>query len=129
MAREIGRIIVTWSHLENMLQRAIWDLAGVDEAIGRLAVREPRVTDRITLLCDLAGLRGLKLPPDLIKTLRKALEASGLIRDLLAHGAWGYDPIDKWMVIRTRGSYEQPVNHSKNRKIDPEALRADQASL
>lgn len=129
IAREIGRIIVTWSFLENMLQRAAWGLAGVDEPTGRLAVREPRVSDRLALICDLAELRGVTLPPELVKTLRKSLTTNGLVRDLMAHGAWGHDPGEGWLVVRARGGYDRPVEHSKNRKVDPEALRADGAKL
>lgn len=129
VAREIGRIIVAWSFLENMLQRAIWDLADVDEPTGRLAIREPRVSDRLALICDLAELRGFKLPPELIKSLRKSLTTNGLVRDLMAHGAWGHDSKEGWLVVRTRGTYDQPVEHSKNRKIDPEGLRADAVKL
>jgi hypothetical protein len=130
MAREVGRIIVTWSFLEYILQKTVWDLAGVDEVVGRLAVREPRVTDRLGLICDLAEVRGIAIPAQSIKDLRKMLERNGLIRDLLAHGAWTHDPERGWMVIRARGSYDfQPADHSKNRKVDPEALRATSDDL
>jgi hypothetical protein len=61
MTREIGRIVVRWAYFEWYLQTIIWRLAGVDERVGRLAIKDPRITERLALLRDLAALRGIVL--------------------------------------------------------------------
>src|SRR5258708_11874622 len=57
-SREIGRVIVHFAYFEQCVQEMVWDAMGVSEAVGRIAIREPRITDRLEMLRDLIGLRG-----------------------------------------------------------------------
>lgn len=128
--REIGRIVLAWSFIEHLLQTTIWELMDVDAAFGRLAVREPRAGDRVTLLNDLALLRSITIPAKEFKALRKQVEDCARARNLLAHGAWTCDPEKGWMVILAQGSYDfEPEQHSRNRRVAPEALVASAETL
>jgi hypothetical protein len=83
--REIGRAISAHSVLELSLNNIVYDLAGVDSTIGRLAIREPRTSDRIDLIIRMMALRKIATNVDM-KALRKAVEKSTERRDWLAHG-------------------------------------------
>lgn len=66
LAREIGRFLVTWAYFEHYVQVVIWNTLRITAEEGRIAVREPRITDRLDMICDLWGLptigNGLRAP-------------------------------------------------------------------
>lgn len=131
MQREIGKVVIRWAHLEYLIQSFIWELAGVDERVGRLAIREPRVSDRMDLVYDLAELLGAKVDTKQGTAFKNRLNELSGKRDLIAHGIWTKTPKDKtWRVILTRGTHrpDADVPHRK-RKISPEALKADPDGL
>jgi hypothetical protein len=101
IAREIGRIIVRWAYLETIVQQIIWNLTQVAFPIGRLAVREPRLEDRITLLRNLAEVRGIDLPDKPISTLQTNCRNLARKRDILAHGHWFFEE-GQWHVVLSR---------------------------
>jgi len=84
---EIGKIITYWASIEHHLKAATYLLSGVDPAVGRLAVREPRVSDHVTLIEDLVGTRKIKLRTNL-STLRTRLAIASIWRDKFAHCPW-----------------------------------------
>jgi hypothetical protein len=53
MRREVGRIIVHWGYFEHCVQEMNWQMLGISSAAGRIAMREPRVTDRLDMRHDL----------------------------------------------------------------------------
>jgi hypothetical protein len=129
LTREIGRIIVRWAFFEYSIQALIWELAGVTAAVGRLAVREPRVTDRLALLRKLAELRGIVIDSAIYAQLASSTRAVSEKRDLLAHGTWRRTS-KGWAVQLTRGSYPfLSDDHDENRRIAPEAMHADESGL
>jgi hypothetical protein len=125
ISREIGRIIVRWSYFEHYIQGIIWLLVGVDKTIGSFSVREPRVTERIYMIRDLASLRSIKLREESwFHDYWTQVDAAQSRRDLLAHGVWANYPDGTLRVVKTRGQH--PKNRAqvphRSRKISPEAL-------
>jgi hypothetical protein len=130
MTREIGRIVVRWAYFEWYLQTIIWRLTGVDERIGRLAIKDPRITERLALLRDLAALRGIVLNERVYSELQRTTRIAAERRDMAAHGVWRRST-DDWAVQWTRGTYPQGHSdkHDSSRKIAPEAFHADPTAL
>ena len=98
MLRSIGLIIVKHSILENLLQMLCYELAGVDEIVGRLMFREPRTVDRLNLLQELAKLQGIDISKHKISNLRKSVEVATNARDAVAHGLFFQSP-DVWTFV------------------------------
>jgi hypothetical protein len=125
ISREIGRIIVRWAYFEYSIQQVVWLLVGVDQITGSFSVREPRVTERIDMIQDLASLRSVKLKDELwFQAYRVQADAAQSHRDLLAHGLWTSYPDGSFRVVKTRGQHpksRKQVPH-RSRKVSPEAL-------
>ena len=64
LCREIGRVIISFANLEHRLSVLLYVLMRIPPEIGRLAVREPRATDRFDLAMDLFGVRKLPFGDD-----------------------------------------------------------------
>jgi len=47
------------AYFENAVRRAIWDILGVNQKIGRLAVRDPRADDGLDMILDIAYLNAI----------------------------------------------------------------------
>jgi hypothetical protein len=123
--REIGRIMVSWAYFEQSVRRGLWELMGVDDKIGRIASRDPRIDDRIDMFRDLAFLRKIKIDEGRIKLLiSRANEVIGW-RDLLAHGVWiPYQ--GKWLIQKTAGQYpKNAISEHRKRRIAPEGVNVD----
>ena len=124
--REIGRIIVRWAYLEDLIQYIVWDLLHLDEAYGRLAVRDPRITDRLNMVRDLAALRKSAIDSKEFKFIYDQAERLATLRDHVAHGIWMKAPDGEWKIERTRGFHPKDVSPEKlSRRIEPDALHAD----
>ena len=101
------------------------DALQISEAAGRIAVREPRVTERLDMLRDVIGLRGGAFDEDLFKSIRQRANLIAAKRHLLAHGRRvHHKALGEWHVKATRGAWpkteEELVAGSK--KITPESV-------
>ena len=132
ISRELGRSIVRWSYFEHYIQKVIWALVGVDDIIGRYAVREPRITERIDMIRELAALRSIKLKSDAwFHDYWVQADAAQSRRDLLAHGLWANYPDGTLRVIRMRGQHPKNIKQipHRSRKISPEGQSVTVAEL
>ena len=95
LAREIGRFLVTWAHFEHYVQATVWSALSLGAEAGRIAVREPRITERLDMLRDLCELYQLR-PIDyvLIADIRKRVEPLAARRHMLAHSLWTQDSVN-----------------------------------
>jgi hypothetical protein len=134
LAREIGLVVVAYANLEHRLNVIIYGLLDVPSAIGRLAVREPRSTDRFELVVQLLELREIRVDETEISDLRVAISEVASQRDRLAHGIWMRSAKGALHLRLTRGAW-QPVEGQRgktSRAILPEGspyTRADALSL
>jgi hypothetical protein len=127
LAREIGRFLVTWAHFEHYVQAVVWNALQVSEEQGRIAVREPRVTDLLDMILDLGECQNLEMDYVLLKEIRGAADILAGKRHLLAHSLWQKLDND-WCAIVTRGTWQQmpmeirdyPMGRSKN--LEPQAI-------
>jgi hypothetical protein len=115
---------VQFSYFEQCVQEMVWQVLHVSDAAGRIAVREPRVTDRLDMLRDVVGIRGAYFDEELFKSLRQRANLIAAKRHMLAHGIWfHHKALGEWHVQLTRGSWpkteEELVVGSK--KITPES--------
>lgn len=102
---EIGRIITRWAHLEWVLSETLYMLIATCPKIGRLAVREPRIGEYLTIMEKTARLQGVTISVDWkkFKTIMQTMES---FRNKLAHGVWIKDPSSDWPALRqVKGSY------------------------
>jgi hypothetical protein len=124
-SREIGRIIVQFAYFEQCVQEMAWNTMGISDAAGRIAVREPRVIDRLSMVRDLIGLRGGFWDEPLYKSIYSRANLIAAKRHLLAHGIWFYDRLrDEWHVQLTRGSWPKSEAElvAGSKKITPESV-------
>ena len=130
--REIGRIIVHWAFFEHCVQEMIWDLMKISEAAGRIAVREPRVTDRLDMMRDILRLRKGHWDDELFKTVRSKANLLAAKRHLVGHGKWIQHPKDgSWNVELTRGSWPKDANELalQSKKVQPEGVTLELGDL
>lgn len=127
---EIGRIMTRWAFLEWRLRVVAYILLGVDHRLGRIAVREPRAADYLTMIQDICMMRNITLKSD-TKTLRKELAECKESRDLLAHGIWIKHRGSKLPVIqKATGSYqEEPGQKRTKAKMAPKSMMVELAEL
>jgi hypothetical protein len=136
LSREIGRIITSWAYFEYAVQEMVWQTMEVPRSVGRIAIREPRVTDRLEMLRDLIKLRKGEWDDDLFKSVLERAKIITARRDLLAHGIWGTHPSppfrnETWHVELTRGSWPKNVKDliEGSKKITPELVPMDLEKL
>ncbi len=84
---EIGRIITRFAFLESQLRAMTYKLLMISDKQGRLAIREPRVVDHVTMIQDLAVLAKLDLKVNW-KKLKEYCKEAESFRNRLAHGIW-----------------------------------------
>ena len=128
IARCVGRFIVKWAGFEYRVQSLIWDVAGVGEALGRIAIREPRIADRLKMLADVSELAGLSLDKVRLEEVIKSAGATESKRDLLAHSPWTFED-GHWKVISFRGNLSDPTAKNRSRKINPESFLVTTSSI
>ncbi|MBI4185417.1 MAG: hypothetical protein HY521_15605 [Proteobacteria bacterium] len=132
MMQAIGRVIVEYALLELQLSRIIYDLLGVDQKVGRIAVREPRVKDRLEIIFDLINQKRLALTDHEMKLLRKTSEACLIGRDQLAHGTWVRNPETGTLLLRSTKGQWQPVKGQRGKTkhaIKPEGILVSTAEI
>lgn len=125
LCREIGRIISRWAYLENYVQRIVWTLMGISREEGRLAVREPRVEERVELIADLMHVYGLNVDDKFISALIDGIRKQVRIRDAVAHGAWSFsEDYGDWQVTNTKGTWNKQDRPKIERKkrVNPEGI-------
>lgn len=129
LSREIGRIIVHWAHFEYLVQDMVWETMKVSNAVGRIAVREPRVTDRLEMLRDLVKVQKGFWDDELFNSIFRRAKLIAARRDLLAHGIWDEIPEprwpeDVWHLQLTRGSWPKNFRDlvAASKKIDPQLV-------
>jgi len=132
LAREIGRIMVHWAYFEHCVQEMNWQSLDLSAPEGRIAMREPRVTDRLEMLCELVNLRGATWDTELYKSILARSKVLAAKRDLLAHGIWGYlSKSNEWHVQLARGTWPKNVREivKGSKKITPEGVLMDTDKL
>ena len=131
--REIGRIITRWAYFEHAVQEMIWGALGLSQEMGRVAVREPRVTDRLEMLADIIRLREGNIDSDLYKSIQERATLLLSKRDLLAHGKWFHNkPTGEWFVALTKGSWpkdKRDLIPEKSKRVFPESVAITVAIL
>lgn len=136
LSREIGRIIVHWAHFEHLVQDMVWQTMQVSHQVGRIAVRTPRVTDRLEMLRELVKLRNGEWNDALFKSILDRANLFAAKRDLLAHGIWGAHSNPPWQgevwhVELARGSWPKNLKEliAGSKKINPEMVPMRLADL
>jgi hypothetical protein len=137
LCREIGRIMVRWAYFEHGVQDMVWQAMQVSHSVGRIAVREPSVADRLEMLRDLVKLRNAKWNDELFKSILERARLIAVRRHLLAHGIWGNHPTglwmsaDTWHVQLTRGSWPKNLSElvAGSRKVNPEMVPIELSKL
>lgn len=128
---KIGHVIVAFSYLEYLLSRIIYDLLNVGQKEGRLAVREPRATDRLDIIIDLLNIKEIKVDVD-IDAISQLLDDVQSRRNNIAHGVWLEHPNTGQIFLRlTRGSWQpDPKIRGKVKKtIHPEGREYGEPEL
>lgn len=121
MLAAIGLVMVKHSIMETLLMRTCYLLAGVDDVTGRLAIREPRTSDRLAMLADLAKHRNIQLDQEAIKTLNRDIPTATKMRDTLAHSLYFQHPEKgHYMVRETAGTWRPGgTKASVKKKVQP----------
>ncbi len=133
LAREIGRFLVKWAHFEQYIQAMIWECLELSPEMGRISVREPRVTDRIDMLWEIAKLEKIVTDFPLLTSIKKHTGPLAAMRHVVAHGLWT-EFNGKWYVLLTRGAWkeiqEEIPNYPKGSKaVFPEGIPVSPADL
>jgi hypothetical protein len=124
LLREIGRVMVLFARLEWTLSRIAYALLGLDRTDGRIAVREPRATERIDMICQLLDYHKLPFSGS-FQALRPQILEYQSLRDKIAHATWVRDPVyGALRIINTSGQWKPiPFEQEKlPRKVKPEGV-------
>jgi len=128
--REIGKIITRWAFLEWRLKNTGYLLLNIGPKHGRVAVRELRVCDHLTMIQDLMEINDVSVSGFDFAKFRKLLETVGNHRDRLAHGIWIKHPDHRSPILQlTKSSYLLPTKGKTKRIIKPEGVSIDLAGL
>ena len=133
---EIGRIITRWAWLEWELKHVTYAILHVNQAEGRLSIRETRADEYLTMIEDLMQVRGLSISTKLkphVKSAKGALNKLGNFRNALAHGIWIKRPETRLPVLQlpSGGLIKLPNLPQKlpKAKIQPRALVIELSGL
>jgi len=137
MCREIGRIIVAWAHFEYLIQDMVWQTMQLTQQVGRVAVREPRASERLEMLRDLVKLRNAEWDDDLFKSILERAKLITSRRHLLAHSIWDKHPSGLWLsnqtwhIQMTRGQWPKNLSDlvEGSKKVTPEMLPMELSEL
>src|SRR5260221_12340075 len=84
---ELGRVVMRFAILENILRGLTYSLLEVNPKFGRIAVRSPRIQDSTAMIQDFMSLHGFSSRLDL-KELLKGARVLEEFRDRISHGVW-----------------------------------------
>jgi hypothetical protein len=116
----LGAVAFRYSGLEHYMMQPIYLVVGIDRQLGRSVIREPRLHERLDILCDALFIRNISLSFD-FKRFRNDLVSISEDRNRLVHGVWTENPeTAQYMVGLTGGSWT-PQGDRVKRKIRPEA--------
>lgn len=126
----VGRIVVHWSFQVWLLQQCTYTMLGLNNAQGRIAVRDPRPHEHIEMLEQLAPLAGFTLHLDL-ETLKKDLRDLKSLRDSIAHGVWTRNRQTGRLTLQLDSGAWTPPGHreKRSRRHTPEARGVDAEGL
>lgn len=124
LVHAIGHVIVEFSYLEGLLANTIYDLLGVDQSVGRLAIGAPRAADMLERIFDIANYKDLTFGGDksveLRKDMMKSTKEYGVLRDHLAHALFQRDEEGILFIQNTRGKWQPPgQKKAVKRKVNP----------
>jgi hypothetical protein len=60
LAREIGRVIISFAKLEWMINRLVYFVLTIDDNLGRLIVKDQDGAEQFKLLCRLLRMKGIE---------------------------------------------------------------------
>jgi hypothetical protein len=109
-AKGIGRVLVQWSYVEWKLRQVSYRLLGLDPKRGRVAVRDPRGEEFMTMFEQLARLAKIELDKKRLRDLGNDLRLAKTERDLVAHSIWLREEPEKYLVLRIGGNWD-PNEH------------------
>jgi hypothetical protein len=105
IAAGVGNVVTRWAQMEWHLRMAVYVALRIDVKRGRVAVRQPRLEESITMIEDLLVLERRVVSADTNK-LRKSLINLQRERDLIAHSVWLKDRnTGKLAVQSTAGTW------------------------
>lgn len=127
---KVGTIVAQWSYVEWLLRQIAYKLLDLDPKRGRVAIREPRAEQFITMFRQILQIDGTEEPKQ-FKELIPALRNAKKYRDILAHGIWGTDPDSGDYAIQYTGGNWQPDPGGPkiSRRITPESIIVDMPVL
>lgn len=119
---EIGRIMTRWAFIEWQLQQITYRVVGVDQKIGRLAIREPRTDSHVTMIADVMKRRRITVSTDLTKLSVGLIQIKNF-RDAIAHGIWIKHPSTKLPMLQyTKGKWSLPAMPKTKRVVEPQGV-------
>ena len=124
MAREIGRFIVIWAHLERYVLSVVRFQLGLSPAEGRIALRDGRITDTLDIIRDIGAIRQQDGDYVLLHSIRKRCDELARWRHLIAHCMWTKAG-SEWVAQMSRGSWNDHPLQDKH----PEAPKGSKAVL
>lgn len=124
LSKEIGRVAVTYSHLEHKMTAMIGMILQLQKPEARLALDEPPVWERLDTIQDLFALKAL-IPEFPFKVFWEELKEINAQRNNLVHGIWLRHPKTRAIWLRlTRGHWKRTEAGlpKVRRVIRPEAI-------
>lgn len=121
IAREIGRVIVSFAHLEWMVDRMLYFVLDVDDDIGRISVKDQDGAEQFKLLRRLLRLKGITVKMDL-NSIAADIRSCQAQRNDIAHSVWLKSPYtNNLMICLFRGEWSKEDDvEEKSRKLNPE---------
>lgn len=111
----IGQVIVAYARLEHNVTALAAILLQLNKAESRIALRTPRVAERLDMVLDLFAIKGILPGIDAI-ALRSLLEQAANRRDTIAHGIWiRHDETGELWLRLARGSW--PKDKTEGTKV------------
>lgn len=117
----VGQFITRWAHLEWRIKSMMYVLLRIDPKLGRLVVQEPRVIDYITMVENVATIKGITVSVDW-KKLRTIFGKIQSWRDWFAHGLW-LDTGEPSIQIIKGKTVLKKGGPSYNARIQPYAMQ------
>jgi hypothetical protein len=101
----IGQVIVAYARLEFNITALAGLMLQLNKAEARIALRTPRVTERLDIVLDLFAIKAIIPSVDTV-ALRTMLEQAANGRDAIAHGIWLRHPETGELWLRhVRGNW------------------------
>jgi hypothetical protein len=114
------------------LRRITYALLRLGQKHGRVAVREPHLSDHLTMIEDLIFLEGLTIATSL-GPWKKPLTEMESFRNKLAHGVWVKRPDSKLPILQDiKGNHPpemSPYPQARKARINPKAMGVTIANL